>query len=162
MATRDAGTVIGISDIDDTLIVDGKVHQDYYAWLDHQPVDLYLVTGRPSSDRESTIAQLNNLGIQYQQLIMNPGEDANTFKGDTAASLIEDGYTIAFAVDNNPEARQAYIDAGVDNVYDPARMPAMAAPNQRDLGEMEAPEPVAVETVEPTKEELATQSWLNF
>ena len=156
MAQRDAGTVIGISDIDDTLIVDGKVHQDYYAWLDHQPVDLYLVTGRPTSDRESTIAELNNLGIQYQQLIMNPGGDPNAFKGETAASLIADGYTIAFAVDNNPEARKAYADAGVDNVYDPTKMPAMAAPNQRDAGDYEV-EPVAVEAVEPTKEYLASE-----
>ena len=155
MATRDAGTVIGISDIDDTLIVDGKVHQDYYAWLDHQPVDLYLVTGRPTSDRESTIAQLNNLGIQFQQLIMNPGGDPNDFKGETAAGLIADGYTIAFAVDNNPDARQAYTDAGVDNVYDPKKMPAMAASAQRDMGYEEAPEPVAMEAVEMTTADLA-------
>ena len=152
---RDAGTNIGISDIDDTLIVEGKIHQDFYAWLDHQPVDLYLVTGRPTTDRESTIAQLNNLGIQYQQLIMNPGGDSNQFKGDTAASLIEDGYTIAFAVDNNPEARQAYTDAGVGNVYDPAKMPAMASMAQRDGYEADVAEPVAYEAVEETTADLA-------
>jgi hypothetical protein len=165
---RDAGTTIGISDIDDTLIVEGKIHQDYYAWLDHQPVDLYLVTGRNTADRESTIAQLNNLGIQYQQLIMNPGGDPNQFKGDTAASLIEDGYNIAFAVDNNPEARKAYEDAGVSNVYDPAKMPAMAAMAHRDAGEIidvvpnegemaieDNPEPFAAEADEPTKADLA-------
>ena len=154
---RDAGTNIGISDIDDTLIVEGKVHQDFYAWLDHQPVDLYLVTGRPTTDRESTIAQLNNLGIEYQQLIMNPGIDSNQFKGDTAASLIEDGYNIAFAVDNNPEARQAYEDAGVGNVYDPTKMPAMASMAQRDGYEAEVAEPVAYEAVEPTKADLAAE-----
>jgi HK97 family phage prohead protease len=156
MATRDAGTVIGISDIDDTLIVEGKVHQDYYAWLDHQPVDLYLVTGRPTTDRESTIAQLNQLGIQYQQLIMNPGGDSNAFKGETAASLIEDGYNIQFAVDNNPEARKAYEDAGVANVYDPAKMPAMASVAQRD-GYGDAPEPVAEEATEEQPVDLAVE-----
>ena len=159
---RDAGTNIGISDIDDTLIVDGKIHQDYYAWLDHQPVDLYLVTGRPTSDRESTIAELNRLGVEYQQLIMNPGGDSNEFKGETAASLIEDGYNIMFAVDNNPEARAAYADAGVSNVYDPTKMPAMAATSQRDVApaesyDEEAPEPIAVEGVEPTKADLAAE-----
>jgi len=153
---RDAGTNIGISDIDDTLIVEGKVHQDYYAWLDHQPVDLYLVTGRPTTDRESTIAQLNQLGIQYQQLIMNPGGDSNAFKGETAASLIEDGYNIQFAVDNNPEARKAYEDAGVANVYDPAKMPAMASMSQRD-GYDAMPEPIAVEAVEETTADLAEE-----
>jgi HK97 family phage prohead protease len=155
MTTRDAGMNIGISDIDDTLIVEGKIHQDYYAWLDHQPVDLYLVTGRPTTDRESTIAQLNNLGVQYQQLIMNPGGDPNQFKGDTASSLMEDGYNIAFAVDNNPEARQAYEDAGVGNVYDPAKMPAMAAMAQRDGAMDEMPEPVAAEATEETPAYLA-------
>ena len=168
---RDAGTNIGISDIDDTLIVDGKIHQDYYSWLDHQQVDLYLVTGRNTADRESTIAQLNNLGVQYQQLIMNPGGDPNAFKGETAASLIEDGYNIQFAVDNNPEARAAYSDAGVANVYDPKAMPAAAATSQRDVAPMDAPaepapaesysedmpEPIAVEAVEPTKADLAEE-----
>jgi HK97 family phage prohead protease len=153
---RDAGTNIGITDIDDTLIVEGKIHQDYYAWLDHQPVDLYIVTGRPTSDRESTIAELNRLGVQYQQLIMNPGEDSNTFKGETAASLIEDGYSIQFAVDNNPDARAAYEAAGVANVYDPAKMPAMAATATRD-GYDTMPEPVAVEAVEETTDDLAEE-----
>ena len=153
---RDAGTNIGITDIDDTLIVEGKIHQDYYAWLDHQPVDLYIVTGRPTSDRESTIAELNRLGVQYQQLIMNPGEDSNTFKGDTAASLIEDGYNIQFAVVNNPDARAAYEAAGVANVYDPAKMPAMAATATRD-GYDTMPEPVAVEAVEETTDDLAEE-----
>ena len=153
---RDAGTNIGITDIDDTLIVEGKIHQDYYAWLDHQPVDLYIVTGRPTSDRESTIAELNRLGVQYQQLIMNPGEDSNTFKGDTAASLIEDGYNIQFAVDNNPDARAAYEAAGVANVYDPAKMPAMAATATRD-GYDTMPEPIAVEAVEETTDDLAEE-----
>ena len=153
---RDAGTNIGISDIDDTLIVEGKIHQDYYSWLDHQTVDLYLVTGRPTTDRESTIAELNRLGVQYQQLIMNPGGDSNAFKGETAASLIEDGYNIQFAVDNNPEARQAYTDAGVANVYDPAKMPAMASMAQRD-GYGDAPEMIAEEATEEQPVDLAVE-----
>jgi HK97 family phage prohead protease len=156
MNTRDAGTNIGISDIDDTLIVEGKIHQDYYSWLDHQTVDLYLVTGRPTTDRESTIAELNRLGVQYQQLIMNPGGDSNAFKGETAASLIEDGYNIQFAVDNNPEARQAYTDAGVANVYDPAKMPAMASMAQRD-GYGDAPEMIAEEATEEQPVDLAVE-----
>ena len=114
------------------------------------------MTGRPTSDRESTIAELNRLGVQYQQLIMNPGEDSNTFKGDTAASLIEDGYNIQFAVDNNPDARAAYEAAGVANVYDPAKMPAMAATATRD-GYDTMPEPIAVEAVEETTDDLAEE-----
>ena len=46
MAKRDVVASVGITDLDDTLIVNGVLHQDYFDWLDHQQVKLYVVTGR--------------------------------------------------------------------------------------------------------------------
>jgi hypothetical protein len=158
MNKRDMGTAIGITDMDDTLVVNGELHQDYYAWLDHQPCNLYIVTGRIEATRESTIAELDRLGIEYQELIMKPDDstDTNSWKGETATSLLADGYNILFAVDNNPEARAAYEHAGIDQVYDPKNMPGSAATATRD-GMEDVPETPAEEAAEPTKEYLASE-----
>jgi hypothetical protein len=61
-----------------------------------------------------------------------------------------------FAVDNNPEARAAYEHAGIDQVYDPKNMPGSAATATRDAME-DMPEPVAVEAVESTRQDLADE-----
>jgi HK97 family phage prohead protease len=158
MNKRDMGTAIGITDMDDTLVVNGELHQDYYAWLDHQPVSLYVVTGRNDSDRESTMAELDRLGVEYQELIMKPDAvtDSNSWKGEEAANLIADGYNILFAVDNNPEARAAYQTAGVEQVYDPKNLPQEAATATRDAMD-DVVETPAEEAAEPTKEYLASE-----
>mgnify|MGYP003344885697 FL=1 len=149
---------IGITDLDDTLIVSGAIHQDYYDWLDHQNVDLYIVTGRPESDRETTLDELDEYNIQYRELLMKPDDvaDANSWKGTVAKQLIEDGNTVAFAVDNNPEARAAYNKAGVPEVLDPKTI-TYETPNATRDGEGEEmmPETVVEEQAEPTREYLA-------
>jgi len=150
---------IGITDLDDTLIVNGALHQDYYDWLDHQSVDLYIVTGRDESERETTMDQLNEYNIQYRELLMRPASIApagiNDWKGTVAAELIKDGNTVSFAVDNNPEARAAYKRAGVTEVYDPKTI-TYDSTSKRDAYDGEI-EPVAEEATEPTKEYLAEE-----
>ena len=155
MAVR-AIVPIGITDLDDTLIVSGSLHQDYYDWLDHQNVDLYIVTGRPESDRETTMDELDEYNIQYRELLMKPDNvsDSNEWKGTVAKQLIEDGNTVAFAVDNNPEARAAYNKAGVPEVLDPKTI-NYETPNATRDDDM--PEPVAVEAVEKTRKDLADE-----
>jgi HK97 family phage prohead protease len=153
MNKRDAIAAIGISDLDDTLIINNAIHQDYYDWLDHQNVKLYLVTGRDESQRTETLDQLQEFNIQYSQLIMKPTEikDANAWKGTVAKQLIQDGNNLQFAVDNSPEARAAYKSAGVPEVLDPK---TIAYDTKRDMGEVEL---IAEEATEPTKEYLADE-----
>jgi len=156
MNKRDVVAQVGITDLDDTLIVNGVLHQDYFDWLDHQNVKLYVVTDRDEAQRADTIDQLDEFGVQYRELIMRPASipaaDTNSWKGSVAKQLISDGEDVKFAVDNNPEARAAYKSAGVQEVYDPK---TITYDVKRDLGE--ELEPVAVEALEPTKEYLAEE-----
>jgi HK97 family phage prohead protease len=156
MNKRDVVAQVGITDLDDTLIVNGALHQDYFDWLDHQNVKLYVVTGRDEAQRADTIDQLDEFGVQYRELIMRPASipvaDTNSWKGSVAKQLISDGEDVKFAVDNNPEARAAYKSAGVQEVIDPK---TITYDVKRDLNE--EVEPVAEEALEPTKEYLADE-----
>jgi len=156
MAKRDVVAQVGITDLDDTLIVNGALHQDYFDWLDHQNVKLYVVTGRDESERETTMDQLDEFNVQYRELIMRPSEippaGTNDWKGSVAKELIGNGEDVRFAVDNNPEARAAYKKAGVPEVLDPKTIDYTS---KRDMGE--EVEPVAEEALEPTKEYLACE-----
>jgi len=158
MAKRDVIAEVGITDLDDTLIVNGALHQDYFDWLDHQNVKLYVVTGRDESQRADTIDQLDEFGVQYRELIMRPSQipaaGTNDWKGSVAKELISNGENVKFAVDNNPEARAAYKSAGVQEVYDPKTIDYKT--QTRDIY-MEEVEPVAEEALEPTKEYLADE-----
>ena len=152
MNKRDVVAQVGITDLDDTLIVNGALHQDYFDWLDHQGVKLYVVTGRDEAQRADTIDQLDEFGVQYRELIMRPSvipaAGTNDWKGSVAKQLISDGEDVKFAVDNDPVARAAYKKAGVQEVLDPKTI------NYDTKRDYEV-EPVADEALEPTKEYLA-------
>ena len=156
-AQRDVIGSIGISDIDDTLLVNGTIHQDYFDWLDHQNVKLYLVTGRDESQRETTMNQLDDYNVQYRELIMRPSQippaGTNDWKGSVAKELIGNGEDIKFAVDNDPAARAAYKKAGVTEVLDPKTINYDT--QVRDYGDV--PETMVEEAAEPTKEYLASE-----
>jgi len=156
-AQRDVIGSIGISDIDDTLLVNGVIHQDYFDWLDHQNVKLYLVTGRDESQRETTMNQLDDYNVQYRELIMRPSQippaGTNDWKGSVAKELIGNGEDVKFAVDNDPAARAAYKKAGVTEVLDPKTINYDT--QVRDYGDV--PETMVEEAAEPTKEYLASE-----
>jgi HK97 family phage prohead protease len=156
MAKRDVVAQVGITDLDDTLIVNGALHQDYFDWLDHQNVKLYVVTGRDEAQRADTIDQLDEFGVQYRELIMRPSQippaGTNDWKGSVAAELISNGEDVRFAVDNDPQARAAYKKSGVQEVLDPK---TITYDTKRDYDEQ--PELIAEEALEPTKEYLAEE-----
>ena len=126
---RALGDTIVISDIDDTLIVNGALNTAVYEYLDAQDAELYLVTGRNASTRADTEAQLAELGIEYEELLMNPGGDSNSFKAETALKLASE-YTVLFAVENNADARKGYEDAGIKAIN-----PTSLRSQTRDLEE---------------------------
>jgi HK97 family phage prohead protease len=156
MTKRDVVAQVGITDLDDTLIVNGALHQDYFDWLDHQNVKLYVVTGRDEAQRSDTIDQLDEFGVQYRELIMRPSQippaGTNDWKGSVAAELIGNGENVKFAVDNDPVARASYKKAGVQEVLDPK---TINYDTKRDYDEQ--PELIAEEALEPTKEYLAEE-----
>ena len=118
------GELIVVCDIDDTLIAGGELVGRVYAFVNEVEGDLFLVTGRPESQREETIAELESLGIEYDALVMNDASTAGSteFKKSAVEKLLET-YNIVLAVENNPDAREAYKSLGIKTI-DPADIEA--------------------------------------
>ena len=111
----DSGPQAVIVDIDGTLIGSGGRIEKVYNFLDDMTdTEIFIVTGRNVDDRESTINQLDDLGIDYDRLFMNPGSTADTadFKRVTAENLLKE-YNVILAIDNNPTMRKVYRDLGI-------------------------------------------------
>jgi HK97 family phage prohead protease len=111
----ESGPQAVIVDIDGTLITSGGRNERVYNFLDDmEDTEIFIVTGRNVDDRESTIAQLDDLGIDYDRLFMNPGSTADTadFKRVTAENLLKE-YNVILAIDNNPTMRKVYRDLGI-------------------------------------------------
>jgi len=145
------GAMIVVSDIDETLIVDGQRDERVWSFVDEVEGELYLVTGRPESQRADTVAQLEALDIDYDALVMNDGSPAGSteFKKGAVEKLLET-FNVVLAIDNNADARQAYADLGV-KVLDPADIES--APVEED-----APEEMANRFL-PIAEALITKLW---
>lgn len=114
------GPTVKISDIDGTLIQSGNRVEKVWEFLDEQPGALFIVTGRPESERDSTVAELADLDIEYSRLIMNPGSTADSadYKKATAETLLET-YNVTVAVENDADTLRAYASLGIEAV-DPA------------------------------------------
>jgi uncharacterized protein len=111
----ESGPQAVIVDIDGTLITSGGRNERVYNFLDDmEDTEIFIVTGRNVDDRESTIAQLDELSIDYDRLFMNPGSTADTadFKKVTAENLLKE-YNVILAIDNNPTMRKVYRDLGI-------------------------------------------------
>ena len=136
---RDAtGEDAVIVDIDGTLIKNGERVDAVYEYVESLDADVFIVTGRPESDRADTVAELDNLDIDYDQLFMNDGStaDSNSFKAKTAEELLKT-YNIVGAIENNPDARAAYSKLGIP-VVNPDRIPAPVEDPEEAPEEMRA------------------------
>lgn len=113
-----------IVDIDDTLLRNGtqpiKRTIDY---INSLPGAIYIVTGRPESQRDRTVAALHAAGVKYSRLIMNPygTKDSNRHKGEVARRLRS---KVDLAIDNDAGARAAYAREGI-KTKNPATLPDM-------------------------------------
>ena len=140
----ESGPQAVIVDIDGTLITSGGRNERVYNFLDDMTdTEIFIVTGRNVDNRESTIAQLDELGIDYDRLFMNPGSTADTadFKRVTAENLLKE-YNVILAIDNNPTMRKVYRDLGITalDVPDVPDVPSDESnPNQERAVNLEAP-----------------------
>lgn len=116
------GERIAVSDLDATLIFNGVRDNRVYDYLQNTDARLFIVTGRLEGDRENTINELENLGIEYDQLIMNPSSDMPSldYKIATVEKLLET-YNIVVAVEDNSDTLTAYRDLGIRAIH-PARV----------------------------------------
>jgi hypothetical protein len=100
-------------DIDGTLVTDaGDVNGELIRRLNASDSVVIVVTGRVDAQRDGTVALLERISLDYDGLRMNPGGDPNSFKAQTAKTLME-SYNIVGAVDDNPKARQLYEELGI-------------------------------------------------
>jgi len=156
-----------ICDIDDTLIHNGKLIDAVWQFVHSQQKAILLVTGRMEADRAETVAQLNHLGVDYDDLFMNDLDPSKTheFKraqGEKLAAV----YDIIMAIDNDPEARAIYAELGMP-VVDPAHLPTAQGaraklksdnPKGNRMAKNEKRQnDLATAAPEPTKIDLANQ-----
>ena len=111
----DSGPPAVIVDIDGTLIVDGMRNERLYNYLESfDDTEVIIVTGRAEERREETVTELDSLGIDYDQLIMQPSVDTITpdFKEAVARRLLET-LNVMVAVDDDPENRERFRALGI-------------------------------------------------
>jgi HK97 family phage prohead protease len=111
----DSGPPAVIVDIDGTLIVDGMRNERLYNYLESfDDTEIIIVTGRAEERREETVTELDSLGIDYDQLIMQPSVDTITpdFKEAVARRLLET-LNVMVAVDDDPENRERFRALGI-------------------------------------------------
>jgi HK97 family phage prohead protease len=104
-----------IVDIDGTLIVDGMRNERLYNYLESfDDTEIIIVTGRAEERREETVTELDSLGIDYDQLIMQPSVNTVTpdFKEAVAERLLET-YNVMVAIDDDPENRERFRALGI-------------------------------------------------
>ncbi len=128
---------IGVSDLDETLSLYGELNEPVYSFIKSQNVDLVVVTGRHEANRMATTDLLDKLGVDYSRLIMQPDNQNKSvaYKGDVASRLLAEGLDVVYVIENNAEAREAYLDAGVEKVYSPDNLPV--TDGVRQLEEMQ-------------------------
>jgi HK97 family phage prohead protease len=111
------GAKIIICDIDGTLLTGGNLIQKTWDYVQSLEGNLFIVTGRPESERAKTISDLHSAGVTYSRLIMNPGStsDSVDYKKATAEELLKT-YDVVAAIENNPDALRAYRSLGIDAI----------------------------------------------
>lgn len=97
-----------VVDIDDTLLRNGdQPIQDVIDAVNAAEYPVFILTGRPPADRDKTVQQLQDAGVNYERLIMNSGEidvdSVAAYKADAITQLMSEGYTVDAFVDNQPE-----------------------------------------------------------
>ena len=115
-----------IADIDSTLVTpQGNRNDKVDAYLESfEDTEIIIITARLESERADTVAQLENLDIDYDQLFMKPtsSTDSIEWKTQTAEMLLET-YNVMVAVDDNEDIRAAYSDLGITAIA-PSNVPA--------------------------------------
>lgn len=123
-SVRDAeGADIILSDIDGTLLNGGSRNQRVWDYIQSLDGALFILTGRPESERAATEQDLASADITYSRLIMNNGStaDSPSFKKAKAEELLQT-YNIVAAIENNAETLTKFRELGID-AYAPGDVP---------------------------------------
>jgi ribonucleotide monophosphatase NagD (HAD superfamily) len=111
------------TDIDDTILKDGQPVEKVIAYIDAAAEEVVVLTNRPESEREETVADLEAIGFEYDALIMNDsGEEAPAFKAKAIKSELDAGRRVDLFIDNRADTREAVAALGVE-VMSPDEVP---------------------------------------
>ena len=110
------------TDIDDTILKDGKPVQKVVDYIDEVAEEVVVLTNRPETDRKKTVADLDAIGFEYDELIMNDsGADAPSFKAGVIKAELDAKRPVDLFIDNRADTRKAVAALGVE-VMDPANV----------------------------------------
>ena len=131
-----------ITDIDGTLIdASGNPIRPVLDYVAAEAEEIVVLTNRPESDREKTVDDLENIGLVYDQLIMNKdGSPAPVFKAGAVKAMLDAGLEVDEFIDNDQDNRDAVEALGVE-VCDPADIIAGEDEDMEDEG-MDQPDAV--------------------
>ena len=103
------------TDIDDTILKDGQPVEKVVRFIDETAEEVVVLTNRPESDREKTVADLEAIGFEYNGLIMNDsGEEAPAFKSKVIKAELDAGRPVDLFIDNRSDTREAVAALGVE------------------------------------------------
>ena len=140
-----------ITDIDGTIIADGQPVQKVLDYIASEAEEVVVLTNRPETDREKTVADLKDVGLKYDQLIMNKdGSPAPEFKAGAVKAMLDAGLQVDEFIDNDPANRAAVEALGVE-VCDPAEIVA----GEEDMEEDPAEEASAVDRISKFKNAMS-------
>lgn len=121
----ESGPPAVIADIDGTLVTfDGERNEAVYEYLDSfDDTTIFIITARLEEDRAATEAELEQLDVDYDVLIMKPDADTDStaFKRAEAVRLLET-FNVMVAVDDNEDIRDAYRELGITAIS-PSEVP---------------------------------------
>lgn len=128
----EGGPEIGVSDIDGTLLTGGNLNEMAWAYIRAEGYPLFIVTGRPESQRDDTISELRDAGVEFADLIMNPGSTADSpeYKKETMTQLLET-YDVKYALENDETTARYYRELGVET-YLPSEIPSPSMDDEED------------------------------
>jgi HK97 family phage prohead protease len=118
------GDPIILSDIDGTLLNGGNRNERVWEYIQSLDGALFILTGRPESQRTETEQDLANADITYSRLIMNDGSTADSpeYKKAKAEELLNT-YNIVVAIENNAQTLRYFRELGID-AYSPDSVPS--------------------------------------
>lgn len=158
----ESGPPAVIADIDGTLVTfngdrNDKV-QDYLDSFDD--TEIIIITARTADKRDETVAELESLDIDYDQLFMKPNADTDSteWKKAQAERLLET-YNVMLAVDDNEDIRAAYRDLGI-TVISPSDVPESTDDESDDPEDMD--ESRAVDLTPPAYMRAAARRGLEY
>lgn len=125
------------TDIDDTILKDGQPVEKVVKFIDETAEEVVVLTNRPESDREKTVADLEAMDFDYDTLIMNDsGEEAPAFKAKVIKAELDAGRPVDLFIDNRPDTREAVAALGVE-VMAPEDVPEVVEEEEEVEDEVE-------------------------